>query len=125
MPNTGIENAPRERFIAEPKPGFDRRGSPREPVFLTGLLVFGDNQIVSCVIVDRSETGFRVKILEDAELPDRFGLIDLLSGVGHECQTAWRNAPFAGVRKLESHDLRAEQTGLARDLQRIWRTALA
>ena len=125
MPNTGIENAPRERFIAEPRPGFDRRGSPREPVFLTGLLVFGDDQIAACVMVDRSETGFRIKILEDVAVPDRFGLIDLLSGVGHECQTAWRNAPFAGVRKLESHDLRIEQTGLAGDLQRIWRTALA
>lgn len=125
MPNTGTENAPRERFIAEPKPGFDRRGSPREPVFLTGLLVVGDDQIVSCVIVDRSESGFRIKLLEDAALPERFGLIDLLSGVGHECQTVWCDAPFAGVRKLESHDLRAEQTGLAGDLQRIWRTALA
>lgn len=125
MPNMGNEYAPRERFIAEPKPGFDRRGSPREPAFLTGLLVFGDDEIVSCVIVDRSETGLRIKILEDAELPDRFGLIDLLSGVGHECQAVWRNAPFAGVRKLKGHDLRAEQTGLAGDLQRIWRTALA
>lgn len=125
MPNMGIEDTPRERFIAEPRPGFDRRGSPREPVFLTGLLVLGDGGIVSCVIVDRSETGLRIKILEDVQLPDHFGLIDLLSGVGHECQTAWSNAPFAGVRKLASHDLRAEQTGLAGDLQRIWRTALA
>ena len=125
MPNTGTENTPRERFIAEPKPGFDRRGSAREPVFLTGLLVFGDNEIVSCVILDRSESGFRIKLLEDVALPEHFGLIDLLSGVGHECKAVWRNAPFAGVHKLESHDLRAEQTGLAGDLQRIWRTALA
>ena len=125
MPNTGTENTPRERFIAEPKPGFDRRGSPREPVFLTGLLAFGDNEIVSCVIVDRSESGFRIKLLEDVGFPERFSLIDLLSGVGHECQAVWRQAPFAGVRKLESHDLRAEQTGLAGELQRIWRPALA
>lgn len=125
MPNMGTENTQRERFIAEPRPGFDRRGSPREPVFLTGLLVFGDAQIVSCVIVDRSEGGFRIKILEDTELPDQFGLIDLLSGVGHECRTAWRNAPFAGTRKVSSHDLRAPQTGWAANLQHIWRTALA
>lgn len=125
MPDLGVENTTRERFIAEPKPGFDRRGSPREPVFLTGLLVFGDDQVVSCVVVDRSEGGFRVKILEDAEFPDRFGLIDLLSGVGHECQTAWRKAPFVGARKLGSHDLRETQDGPAANLQRIWRTALA
>ena len=125
MPNMGTDNAPRERFIAEPKPGFDRRGSPREPVFLTGLLVFGDDRIVSCVIIDRSESGFRIKLLENAILPERFSLIDLLSGVGHECQTAWRKAPFAGVRKQESHDLREVQDGAAANLQRIWRTALA
>ena len=125
MPNTGTDNAPRERFIAEPKPGFDRRGSSREQVFLTGLLVFGDDQIVSCVIVDRSESGFRIKLLEDAILPERFGLIDLLSGVGHECQAVWRRAPFAGARKLESHDLREPQDGAAANLQRIWKTALA
>jgi hypothetical protein len=125
MPNTGTENAPRERFIAEPKPGFDRRGSAREPVFLTGLLVFGEDQIVSCVIVDRSESGLRIKLLEDVALPEHFSLIDLLSGVGHECQAVWCNAPFAGARKSKSHDLRAEQTGLAGELQRIWRTALA
>jgi hypothetical protein len=124
MPNTGTENAPRERFIAEPKPGFDRRGSAREPVFLTGLLVFGD-QIVSCVIVDRSETGFRIKLLEDAALPECFGLIDLLSGVGHECQAVWGNAPFTGARKLKSHDLRETQDGVAANLQRVWRMALA
>jgi hypothetical protein len=125
MPNTGTDNTPRERFIAEPKPGFDRRGSPREPVFLTGLLVFGDNRIVSCVIVDRSETGLRIKLLEEASLPDRFGLIDLLSGVGHQCQAVWCKAPFAGIRKLESYDLREAQGGAAAELQHIWRTALA
>ena len=125
MPDMGTENKPGERFIAEPKPGFDRRGSPREPVFLTGLLVFGDDQIVSCVIVDRSDSGFRIKLLEDADLPERFGLIDLLSGVGHECQAVWRSAPFAGMRKLKSHDLREAQDGAAANLERVWRTALA
>ena len=125
MPDLGTENTPRERFIAEPKPGFDRRGSPREPVFLTGLLVFGDDQIVACVIVDRSDSGFRVKLLEDAILPEHFGLIDLLSGVGHQCQAVWRKPPFAGMRKLESHDLREPQDGVAANLQRVWRTALA
>jgi hypothetical protein len=125
MPDLGTENTPRERFIAEPKPGFDRRGSPREPVFLTGLLVFGDDQIAACVIVDRSESGFRIKILEDVVLPERFGLIDLVSGVGHECQAVWGNPPFAGTRKLASHDLREAQDGAGANLQRVWRTALA
>lgn len=125
MPEMGTAEAERERFIAEPKPGFDRRGSPREQVFLTGLLVFGDNETAACIIVDRSESGFRVKLLEDVVLPERFGLIDLVAGVGHEGQTVWSNAPFAGARKLRSYDLHAEQTGMALTLQTIWWTALA
>jgi hypothetical protein len=125
MPEVGTDKAPRERFIAEPRPGFDRRGSPREPVFLTGLLVLGEDQTFACVIVDRSDSGLRIKLLEDAALPERFGLIDLLSGVGHQCEMVWRHGPFAGTRKLASHDLRDVEGGPAASLQRIWRTALA
>jgi hypothetical protein len=125
MPEMGTDEIGRERFIAEPKPPLDRRGSPREQVFLTGLLVWGDGETAACIIVDRSETGFRVKLLEGDELPDRFGLIDLVAGVGHEGQTVWRSMPFAGARKLASFDLHDAQSGLAAILQRVWRTALA
>jgi hypothetical protein len=125
MPEMGTDDTGRERFIAEPKPPVDRRGSPREQVFLTGLLVRGDGETAACIIVDRSETGFRIKLLEGGELPERFGLIDLVAGVGHEGQTVWRSAPFAGARKLASYDLREAQTGMAATLQHVWRTALA
>ncbi|HEX5376970.1 MAG TPA: hypothetical protein VFW47_00250 [Phenylobacterium sp.] len=103
----------------------DRRGSPREQVFLTGLLVFGEGRTAPCIIVDRSETGFRIKLLEDVELPDRFGLIDLVAGVGHQGLAVWRNAPLAGARKLESFDLREPQVGPGLILQAAWRAALA
>lgn len=125
MPNTGTAHMPRERFIAEPKPGFDRRGSPREQVFLTGLLVLQDDQVAACVIVDRSETGFRIKLLEDVELPQHFGLIDLVAGVGHRGETVWRQFPFVGARRLKSYDLHIAQPDLGGVLQRAWRKALA
>lgn len=125
MPNLGATHMPRERFIAEPQPGFDRRGSPREQVFLTGLLVLPGEEIAACVIVDRSEGGFRIKLLEDTPLPPRFGLIDLVAGVGHEGETVWHKAPFAGARRLKSYDLHISQAELGGVLQRVWRTALA
>lgn len=125
MPGMGIDDAARERFIAEPKPPVDRRGSPREQVFLTGLLVTEAGETLACIIVDRSESGFRIKLLEGDDLPSRFGLIDLVAGVGHEGQTVWTSKPFAGARKLRSFDLHAPQTGLAATLQDVWRTALA
>ncbi len=125
MPELGTEEAGRERFIAEPKPPVDRRGSPREQVFLTGLLVTEAGETLACIIVDRSESGFRIKLLEGDDLPPHFGLIDLVAGVGHEGQTVWTSKPFAGARKLKSFDLHEPQTGLAATLQDVWRTALA
>lgn len=125
MPNSGTARAPRERFIAEPQPGLDRRGSPRRQVFLTGLLVLPGEEIAACIIVDRSESGFRIKLLEEVQLPRHFGLIDLVAGVGHEGEAVWFNAPFAGARRLKSYDLHIAQPELGGVLQKVWRTALS
>lgn len=113
-----------ERFIAEPKPAPDRRGSPRERVDLPGLLVDPAGGVCQCMIVDRSQGGFRIRLLDDNPIPEVFGLIDLVAGVGFEGHVVWRQAHLAGARALVRHDLRAGQKGFAQRLQDAWTAAL-
>lgn len=114
-----------ERYIAEPRSGPERRAHPRATLFVTALLVLPDGSTPLCTLVDRSLGGFRVKLHTEDRLPDRFELIDLLSGLGYEGLTVWRAPPEAGARRLATYDLRAEQDGIGEKLQAAWKAALA
>lgn len=122
--NLALDDDSEERFIAEPRPPMERRASPREQVFLTGLMVRMDGTTAPCIIVDRSRGGFRIQ-LESGETPDSFGLIDLVAGTAYRGETAWRNEPFAGARKTATYDLQEPQSGFAAVMQSAWRQALA
>jgi len=114
-----------ERFIAEPRRDWiERRASPREQVYLTGLVVRPDGSTFSCVIVDRSRGGFRIQTGDEA-VPDRFGLIDLVAGSGYLAEAVWRNAPQAGLRRLTTYDLRAPEDEFSARMRDAWRDALA
>ena len=114
-----------EKFIAEPKLGFDRRRHPRRPAHLSALVVDDAGKTSPCVIMDHSQSGFRIRLLSADHLADQFGLIDLLSGVGHEGQLVWHEGQEIGARSSAQFDLRSEQNGVGLTLQQIWRTALA
>ena len=118
------DTATTERYIAEPTSGPERRTHPRETLFVTAMLVLADGETQLCTLVDRSAGGFRIKLHTEDRLPDRFALIDLLSGLGYEGQTVWRAPPNAGARRLATHDLRADQSGVGAKLQSAWRAAL-
>ncbi len=103
----------------------DRRVSPRESVSLPAFLLLAEDHLVSCVIVDRSLEGFRIDLGEAALIvPDRFLMVDLLGGIGHEAQVAWRGGAFVGARSLRRHDLHEPQTGVAAELKKAWTRAL-
>ena len=119
-----LTDAETEKFIAEPKPGFDRRGHPRESVHLNGLVVDANGQPLPCVILDYSQCGFRMRLSEERPLSPEFGMIDLVGGVGHQSQVVWRDGLLVGARSTNAYDLRAKQDGLGQALQDIWRAAL-
>ena len=114
-----------EKFIAEPKLGFDRRRHPREPAHLSALVVDDTGKTSPCVIVDHSQSGFRIRLLSTDHLANRFGLIDLLSGVGHEGHLVWHVGQEIGARSSARFDLRSEQSGVGLTLQQVWRAALS
>jgi hypothetical protein len=119
----------REKFIAEPRdhlePGHERRAHPRQTLFTAGMLLFEDGGSDLCTIVDRSLGGFRLRLNDERELPDRFTLIDLVAGLGFEGQTVWRKPPEAGCRALMRYDLRRSPKGRGARLQEIWKASVA
>lgn len=120
------ELATTDRYIAEPQSAPDeRRAHPRETLFAAAMLVLPDGSTQLCTMVDRSLGGFRLKLHTVDPLPDRFELIDLLSGLGYEGLTVWRTEAQAGARRLATYDLRAQQDGIGERLQTAWKTALA
>ena len=124
MSQPALDHLEDEQFIAAPNRGFDRRTQPRESTHSTGLVAYGSGRTASCLVVDRSREGFRIKLLAAAELPDQFFLIDLIAGVGHQGHIAWRDGPFVGARCASSYDLRIPQQGDGLHMQQVWQTAL-
>ena len=114
-----------DRYIAEPRSGPERRAHPRETLFAAALLVLADGSTQLCTMVDRSLGGFRLELHTGDRIPDRFALIDLLSGLGYEGLTVWRANAQAGARRLATYDLRVEQDGVGEKLQAAWKAALA
>lgn len=103
----------------------DRRASPRESVSLPAFLLMDGGELLSCTIVDRSLEGFRIELAEaGTAVPDRFLMVDILGGIGHEAQVAWRGGTFVGARSLRRHDLHEPQVGVAAELKQAWARAL-
>ena len=100
--------------------GIERRATPREPVLLPALIVLDDGARRPCVIVDRSLGGLRISLPTDEPTPERFCVVDLVTGMGREMEVAWRSAPEMGLRTLATYDLGVIQEGVGETLRRIW-----
>ncbi|WP_309644534.1 PilZ domain-containing protein [Phenylobacterium sp.] len=124
MRNFVLDNASEQERRLISRAGGDRRASPREEVKLPALLVRNDDETFACTIVDRSRDGFRLMVADEVAVPDQFLLVDILGGIGHEAQIAWRDGGFIGARSLTRHDLHEPQAGLGAILKRAWTRAL-
>lgn len=82
--------------------GFGRRKSPRLRFDFPARMVFGPGvRSATCVIVDLSETGAKLKVLSTRSIPDEFLLLmGGLSEVQRRCLVVWRAPPMLGVRFL-------------------------
>ena len=106
----------------------EQRRSGRPRVLLAGRLIFAEGAMtIDCAIRDRTENGARLKLSGNAVLPPKMTLIEIGSGVAHECEVSWRRLPEIGVRFLSSTSLE-EATGPAPELlrmRRLWQDAKA
>ena len=106
----------------------EQRRSRRPRVLLSGRLVYGEAGLtVDCAIRDRTESGARLKLSGSAMLPAKVTLIEIASGMMHDCEISWRRLPEVGVSFLSSRPLQ-EESGPDPELlklRRMWRNAQA
>ena len=78
--------------------GDEQRAAPRQDVQRRGVLVHGPSgRGFSCVIIDLSSAGARLKLLDPTFPEDELTLIDAEMGEIHELRIVWRSDPYIGV----------------------------
>ena len=81
------------------------RKKPRRQFHYGARLVIDDKgTLVPCSIADISETGARLMLERDQELPERFLLLlTPRGGARRVCRVVWRNALSLGVEFPDGH----------------------
>lgn len=76
------------------------RKSPRRQFHYNATIVIeGGERPYSCAIVDISDTGGRLQLEDDCELPERFHLLLTKDGKARRrCKIVWRNGLLIGVQ---------------------------
>ena len=81
----------------------EQRRKPRRPLRYRARILFSKNgQPRSCNIADISESGARIVLQRDEELPDRFLLILSPRSAARVCREVWRDDLTIGVEFLDS-----------------------
>lgn len=77
----------------------NQRRKPRRTFrYKARILIDKKGTQIPCVLSDISETGARVKLESEAELPEQFVLLFTPSGSSRRlCRVAWRNGMAVGV----------------------------
>lgn len=83
----------------------DRRGEPRRPVNLRGV-VSAPGYEVACVITDLSDKGLRVRLDRAAAPPERAMVVDVVDAAVYEVQVRWREGMEAGFTIISKASLR-------------------
>ena len=81
-----------------------RRKSRRQFHYNAGVLLDGTSSPQPCAIADISDTGARLVLAKECELPERFILLLTRSGEARRhCRLVWRNGLAAGVEFPTPH----------------------
>jgi hypothetical protein len=82
------------------------RKRPRRPFhYRARILTSKKGQPRPCSVEDISESGARIVLQKDEDLPKRFLLLLTSRGVARVCRQVWRNDLTVGVEFLESDGL--------------------
>ena len=76
----------------------DRRFQPRSSANARAVVV-GPGLELTCLIVDHSPTGLRLRLDRKLALPDRVQVIDIARAVALETEVVWRKGQEAGLKQ--------------------------
>lgn len=83
----------------------DRRFEPRSTAN-TRAVVVAPGLELSCVLVDQSSQGGRIRLNRNLVLPKVVMVIDIAQGVAIEAQVAWQKGQEAGLKRIGQASLR-------------------
>lgn len=102
-------------------PTSGRRGSRRQRVLLSALIVDIESElVVKCRVDNVSETGASLRLSQPRFLPQTFWLIAVTAGLAYRAATAWREGVRLGVSVEEPLALKDAQAPLERRLRSFW-----
>lgn len=86
-------------------PPQDRRFEPRSPAN-TRAVVVAPGLELTCLLVDQSAQGGRIRLDRNLVLPKVVMVIDIAQGVAIEAQVAWQKGQEAGLKRIGQASLR-------------------
>ena len=86
-------------------PPQDRRFEPRSAAN-TRAVVVAPGLELSCLILDHSATGMRLRLDRNLALPDHVQIIDIARAVVLEAEVVWRKGQEAGLKQRGESSLR-------------------
>jgi hypothetical protein len=80
-----------------PNPPKERRRLPRRPVLKTAKIIFrGGASMISCVVLDQTEKGARLKLNSALGIPHAFNL-QITDEPSRPCEVVWRAGAEMGI----------------------------
>jgi hypothetical protein len=83
----------------------DRRFEPRSPANARGVVVAPGLEM-SCLIVDVSGSGMKVRLDRKLALPKQVQIVDIAQGIAIEADVAWSRGQEAGLKRTGQASLR-------------------
>lgn len=103
-------------------PPQDRRFEPRSAAN-TRAVVVAPGLELSCVLIDQSAQGGRIRLDRNLVLPRTVMVIDIAQGVAIEAQLAWQKGQEAGLKRIGQASLRGLVPSRLSDARAAWMRA--
>lgn len=123
LSSPGIDTRPCDAGALPPI--VDRRVASRGRALLSGIIAHnnGDNSI-PCTVRDYSETGARIHVSADANLPDYLFLILVRYRTAFQAEVMWYGQHEAGLRFIRCFELSDSMQSELAYLNKLWHEAV-
>ena len=100
-------------------PPQDRRFEPRSPANARAVVVAPGLEL-TCLLVDQSAQGGRIRLDRNLALPKAVMVIDIDQGIAIEAQVAWQKGLEAGLKRVGQASLRGLVPSRLSDARAAW-----
>lgn len=100
-------------------PPQDRRFEPRSPANARAVVVAPGLEL-TCLLVDQSAQGGRIRLDRNLALPKAVLVIDIDQGIAIEAQVAWQKGLEAGLKRVGQASLRGLVPSRLSDARAAW-----